>query len=400
MRAFLIFLLATITAAGGWYFGTRYGAANPADVPTSEFVDGQNSAAGSPSTRKPKTIRCQGKLEPASGLIRIVAPPGERIANLTRKQIGDTVSANEQLIVLHSRILREKDLALANARRMDAIQKTEFEKGQGRFKLDSAKLALEEAIAGDERIAGEAKKINLLYSQLAAADELLERLKKIQSDPVTSDLVNQTEIDKQVLMVEQLKLQIEQANLEIELSKKSAGRAKTLAQNNLLTVQDSLENADKVTPLKSLDAAIALAQQALEMSEIKSPIDNATILDIIVREGDSVANQPVMVLGDTSQMVCVAEVNDLFLNLIDLEKSPRLRARISSPALAQPLMGTVVSKGVMIGPPSLKDPNPFASVDRRSGTVTIELENSKLAARFVNLQVEVELEVEPGALSQ
>jgi HlyD family secretion protein len=276
----------------------------------------------------------------------------------------------------------------------------EFEKGQGRFKLDAAILALEEAKASDDRIAGEAKKINLLYSQLAAADELLARLKKIQSDPVTTDLINQTEIDKQVLLVEQLKLQIEQAKLEIELSKKSAERAGTLAQNNLLTVQDSLENADKATPLKSLDAAIALAQQALEMSEIKSPIDNATILDIIVREGDSVSTQPVMVLGDISQMVCVAEVNDLFLNSIDLEKSPRLRARISSPALDQPLTGTVISKGVMIGPPSLNDPNPFASVDRHSGTVTIELDNSKLAARFVNLQVEVELEVEPGSLSQ
>jgi len=399
MRAFLVILLASITAAGGWYLGSQYGSAKSPGSAASESLGNDGGPATSSSIGRPKIIRCRGKLEPASGLIRIVAPPGERIARLTDKQIGDIVDAEEVLIVLQSRILREKDLALAKARRTDALQKTDFEKGQGSYQLASAKLALAEANASDEKIAGEAKKMTLLERQLDAAGKLLRRLQDIQSNPVTTDLVNQTDIDKQVLMVEQLKLQIEQAKLDIELAKKSAQRAKELAKNNLMTVQDSLDHADKATPLNSLDAAVALAQQALDMSEIRSPIDRATILDIIVREGDSVTNQPVMILGDTSEMICIAEINDLFLHLIDLDKQSNLRAKISSTALGKPMTGTVIAKGIMIGPPSLKDPNPFASVDRRTGTVTIKLDDSKLAAQFVNLQVDVELEVESGSLS-
>lgn len=398
MRAFLIILFAALTGVAGWFVGTRFGPSqSPASGPHQSLAD-EFSAVPDSNLGQRKFIRCQGKLEPASGLIKIVAPPGERVARLSEKQVGETVAKDEILLVLQSRKLREKDLALANARLKDAIQQIEFEKGQGSYKLASAELAVAEADASDEKIASEAKKINLLKRQLVAARELLDRLQKIQSNPVTTDLVNQTDIDKQILMVEQLNLQIEQADLEIDLSQKSANRGKEVAKNNFLTVRDSLANAEKATPLSTLRAAVELAQHALEMTEIKSPIDNATILDIIVREGNSVTNQPVMILGDTSEMICVAEVNDLFLRKIDLVRHPDLRARITSSAWDQPLTGRVVEKGIMIGPPSLKDPNPFASVDRRTGTVTIMLDDAELAAKFVNLQVDVEIEIEPDSL--
>ena len=171
-----------------------------------------------------------------------------------------------------------------------------------------------------------------------------------------------------------------------------------MAQNQLETAKYAITNAEKATPLESLNAAVEMAQRAYDMTEIRSPIENGTILDLIVREGDSVTTQPVMVLGDTTQMHCVVEINDIFLNMIQLQEGRKLRARITSTALKKPLLGTVISKGVMIGPPSLKDPNPFASVDRRTGTVTILLDDPETAAKFVNLQVEAEIEVEPGTL--
>jgi multidrug resistance efflux pump len=184
--------------------------------------------------------------------------------------------------------------------------------------------------------------------------------------------------------------------LEIELAKKAAKRGMALADNNVKTILNSLENADQTLPKESLDAAVEMAQLAYDMTEIKSPIDSAIILDIIVREGDSVTNQPIMVLGDTTDMHCVAEVNDQFLQLIDFDNHSNPRAKITSPAFPTALMGTVVAKGVMIGAPSLKDPNPFASVDRRTGNLTIKLDDAQAAAQLVNLQVDVEIEIEAG----
>lgn len=394
MRAIAIILAVIITGAGGWFLGAKYGLPNKPNG-SAPASDSQSDIAQA----NPKTIHGQGKFAPAKGLIKIVAPPGERIAKLIDRKVGEKVKANEILLTLQSRELREKELALAIARRADALKKVEYEKEQGAYKIDSVKLALAEAESADEQIAGEAQKIKLLEKQLAAAETLKSRLHSLRANPVSRDLINQSEIDKQDLLVQQLQLQIEHANLDIEMGKKSAQRGKAVAQNNLKTAENTLSSAGKVTPIATLDAAVAMAQQAYDMLQISSPIDNATILDIVVREGDSATNQPIMILGDTSEMHCVVEVNDSFMHLIDIEKHKNLRAKVTSSALAKPIFGSVISKGVMISAPSLKDPNPFSSVDRRTGTVTVKLDDSKTAAQLVNLQVEVEIETEPGALS-
>ena len=252
-------------------------------------------------------------------------------------------------------------------------------------------------MAAQQKIKIEEQKIDLLRRQLSSHQTMLTRLTQIKSDPTTSRLLNQTDVEKQQLVVAQLKLQIEQATLTVEQARSSAGRAKSVAENNLNAIKNGLENANESVPLDSLDAAVELAQVATDMTQLKSPLPKARILDVIVREGDSVTNKPVMVIGDTSEMHCIAEVSDQFLHQIDLDGN-ELRAKISSPAIPKTLTGIVISKGVMIGAPSLTDPNPFAKVDRRTGNVTIRLDDSEAVSSLVNLQVDVEIEIEPGTL--
>ncbi len=393
MRIFFIILLILLALAGGWFLGAQFGI--PGTSVTRPNAQADVSAI---ETVLPSTIHGQGKLLPASGLINIVAAPGERITRLTDKQIGDRVSVKEILATLYSRVLREKDLALAQSRLTDVLKNVEYEKQQAGYKLKSAQLALAEAAASDQQIAKQSQAIGLLESQLQVAQKLLDRLKKLQANSATKTLVNQSDIDKQTLVIEQLRLQIDQAQVDVELATESAGRARQVAQNNLAAIEFSIANGDEATPLQSLKAGVDLAQQALDLTQIRAPIDQATILDIIVREGDSVTNQPIMVLGDLSNMNCEVEIVDSFLGLVDLEKHDNLRAKITGSALKQPLFGTVIAKGLLIGSVSLKVPNPFAKVDQRTGVVTIRLDDSATAAQFVNLQVDVEIEVEPGAL--
>ena len=399
MRTLLTILLVAVLAIGG-YVASSYSGSKSA-TNTDDSATTESSINGSTQNTKPislisDTIRCQGTLKPASGLINIVAPIGSRIASLANVPVGATVKKGDLLVTLQSREIREQDLKLAMARRADTLSKAEFESDQAQYKLSSAKLAVEEAKASEEKIAASKQKIKLLSTQLSTGESLLGRLDSLRNNPATHDLLNQTDLDKQRLLVEQLQLQIEHANLEIELAKKSSRRAQQAAENTVYTIESSLQNSDKAVPMTTLDAAVEMAQLALDMTEIRSPIDNATILDIIVREGDSVTNKPVMVIGDTSEMYCVAEVSDQFLHLIDVGDdgdNGKLRATINASALPQPLEGTVISKGVMIGAASLSDPNPFGKVDRRTGNVTIRLDNSDAAKQLVNLQVNVEIKV-------
>ena len=287
-----------------------------------------------------------------------------------------------------------RELKLAKARRSDAVKQAAIEKDQGQYKLSSAKLAVDEAKSADQKIKIEEQQIDLLRQQLSSHRSMLSRLQQIKSDPSTSRLLNQTDLEKQELVVSQLELQIEQALLTVKQARSSAGRAKVVAENNVAAVKNGLDNATNLIPLDSLDAAVELAEAAWEMTQLKSPIPNAKILDIIVREGDSVTNQPVMVIGDTSEMHCIAEVSDQFLHQIDIDVN-ELRATISSSAISEVLTGTVIGKGVMVGAPSLADPNPFATVDRRTGSVTIRLDDSTAAEKLVNLQVDVEIQLTP-----
>ena len=393
MRAFLLILVLVAVTCLGWYGG----AANRS-LPQSADADSKSAVLISQQSQPrsfSSAIRCQGKLLPATGLIKIVAPVGSQISQLTDKSVGDEVSKDEVLATLQGREVRERELKLANARRSDAIKQARIEKDQARFKLSSAELAVDEATATDEKIKVEEQKIDLLRRQLSSHQSMLSRLQQIKSDPSTSRLLNQTDVEKQELVVAQLKLQIEQATLTVAQARSSAGRAKVVAENNVAAVKNGLDNAQNAVPLDSLDAAVELAEAAWRMTQLKSPIPKAKILDIIVREGDSVTNQPVMVIGDTSQMHCIAEVSDQLLRQIDLSTNGELRATISSPAISEALTGAVIAKGVMVGAPSLTDPNPFAKVDRRTGSVTIRLDDSSAAENLVNLQVDVEIELRP-----
>jgi HlyD family secretion protein len=389
MRNIIVAILIATAAAAGWFIGHRSSG-------TAESVS-SDPATSNESAKSPTTIRCQGKLVPTGGIVKILAPVGERVEFLLDKKAGDAISKGEVLVRLFSRNLRKQELELAQARRDDAYKKAEYEKQQANFQKIAANLAVEEADDSGDTINREAQKINLLRTQYKTAIDLLERLNVLKRDPDTEQLIDQTELSKQQLLVDQLAMQIEQGKTDVELAKQAAERARKLAQNQLQAVEYSLKNANQAVPSRSLDAAIELAKAAYNLTEIKSPIDGR-ILDIIVQEGDSITDRPIMVIANTNQMQCVAEVNDTLIRHIDLARNPSPRVRMTSPALAEVVWGTVVNKGMMISPPSLKDPNPFGSVDRRTGTLTIELDNSDLASQFVNLQVEVEIEVEPGAI--
>ncbi len=302
-------------------------------------------------------------------------------------QIGDPVQKDQPLFVVSGRTLREMELQMAEARRADAENQLQFEKSQGRLKKQAAQLALQETQAARRKIDSQRTGLTLLREQHDAAASQLNRLQSVRENELTRKLVGVADIERQRLLVSQLETQIGQAEVEIEMALNQANRAEQAAKIDLDTIGFVVKQSGLGVPKKSLDKAIEAAQEAWEMTEISSPVA-ATILDIVVRTGDTATNQPVMLLGNTETMVCVAEINEAKMT----DVKDQARATISSPAFDLPLTGTVISKGVMIGPPSMTDPNPFASVDRKTGQVVIQLDSNIPAKHFVNLQVEVEIE--------
>lgn len=366
-----------IAAAGAW-LGYNYGVTSQTE--TSDVATVDNSIT-------PATIRGQGKLQPAGGTISVVAQPGERIDELLIK-VGQVVEADEPLIVLASRKVRELELELSKIQKLDAIKQAEIQLKANQFKIQAAEIATSEAKSTQSKIDNQGSTIDALRSNLDSAQRVLHRLQSLRSAPATKDLVGQTEIEKQQAVVESLQAQLQTAEGDVSIGNESAERAELLAKSQLEMAKFNMKAAPSLVPTESLDLGIKLAQMAYDATLLKSPIAGM-ILDVTINQGDTVTNRPLILVGDTTQMVCVAEITDSQLRDVQLDAV----AELTSNAYEGILKGTVIEIGTMIGPPSISDPNPFAAVDRKTGKVKILIDSSdaKIAGRFVNLQVEVKI---------
>ena len=105
--------------------------------------------------------------------------------------------------------------------------------------------------------------------------------------------------------------------------------------------------------------------------------------------------KPILKLGDTRAMYAVAEVYETDVGLV----RPGQRAKVTSPALSQPLMGTVERVGRMIYKNDVLHVDPAADANARVVEAWILLEESEAASHLINLQVDVRIEVTGASAS-
>ncbi len=139
-------------------------------------------------------------------------------------------------------------------------------------------------------------------------------------------------------------------------------------------------------------AALGAAQARLAMEELRAPIAGQ-ILQIHARPGERIGAEGFLALGDTRNMMTVAEVYET--EVAGLEAGQR--ARVTSPALPEDIPGTVVRIGRWIARQDVLGTDPVSKVDSRVVEVRIRLEPESerakaLVASLTNLQVEVEIE--------
>jgi HlyD family secretion protein len=174
---------------------------------------------------------------------------------------------------------------------------------------------------------------------------------------------------------------------ELENATREAKRIRNLSQRSV-TSASKLDAAE--VDLRVARANLDAAKARLELTRIRAPI-RAQVLEIHSHAGERVAAGGVLELGDTENMVAVAEVYETDIGSI-LEGQ---RAVIRSTALNAPLAGSVEHVGLKIGRMDVMGTDPVAKADARVVEVRIKLDSSADVAKLTNLQVEVEIETQP-----
>ena len=347
-----------------------------------------------PAVEAPQRLQvvALGRLEPQGELIKVGGAGGARIDRLLVKQ-GDWVKANQILVYLDSydERLAERDLAASQLRESQvqlsaetSFQKAQIEEAQTRIRQIDQPQALE--------MQAQESRIRELRATLSLARQDLTRDQQLQREGA----IAQQDLDRQITQVEEVEAQLKTA--EATLAQLNIARS-----SNLTNATAQLKAAEANMPLSQVRTAVESARQNLKLAEarlentiIRAP-QEGRVLRIITQQGESIPSAPtggdegILELGNTRQMMVVAEVYESDVDLVKVGQKVTIASR--NGAFTDILTGEVAEVGWQIFKNNVLDDDPAANADARIVEVKIRLDQGDRVEGLTNLQVDVRIEV-------
>jgi HlyD family secretion protein len=375
-----------------------------------------------------KKVTALGRLEPEAEVIKLSAPlalDGDRIAQLLVKQ-GDNIKAGQVVALLDSRdklqdalsqAQEQVKMAQAKLAQVKAgaksgeifAQKATIERLQAQLQSDT--IAQEEAIArleaqwvGD-RTAQEAT-IRRLEAELNNAQAEDQRYQQLYKEGAESRSL----FDSKRLTLETAQQQLNEAKAVLSrintTASKQVREAKVALQRIHVTgvkqIKEANATLDKIAEVRPVDvqaaqaevdnafSAVKRAQTDLEQAYIKAPTAGR-ILKVHTRVGEKISDSGIADLGQTEQMVAVAEVYQSDISKVKTGQ----KAVVKGQGFNGELQGTVSLIGLQVNRQNVFSNQPGENLDKRVIEVKIRLtpEDSKRVAGLTNLQVQTAIEL-------
>lgn len=342
---------------------------------------------------EPDKVTALARLEPEDGVVDISGTPGDRLQELKVK-VGDQVKAGDTLAILESRTLREAELELAQAQLADAEKRGEAEEKYAAALQQEAQLARKQAQLERLEIAAQHEKIDGLKISLASIEDDLKRLEKLRESNSSTDssIVSDQQLEHQRTLKDKTQKELAAAESQLKKLEDTIALSEQQAEAKVQTAAANEARIPSTLALDSLRKSVELARRRLELTTIRAPSDGE-ILKVMLSAGETLAQQPILEMADTSRMVAVAEIYEDDA----LHVKEGAAASVDSEALEQPIAGTVSYIGSMVAKNTVMSLTPTASADLRVVEARIRLEPSPEAKRLINLQVTVSISVEPAA---
>jgi HlyD family secretion protein len=265
-----------------------------------------------------------------------------------RVKEGDMVEAGELLAVLDS-----ED-------QLEAVWRS----SEARIKVARSRLAQVRAGVKAADLEAQRAEIARIESELAAANVDLRRVEQLRERNVSS-----------VAALEQSLLHVE---TRTQLLNQAKARLNSMAE---------VRQVDMDLAAAEVEAAVADAMSAREdlaQTRIVSPA-KGRVVEIHAWPREEVGPEGILELAKTDRMYVIAEVPESNIGRIRIDQ----RAVVTGDALAEPIHGTVERITPRIAKTSILDADPAAFSDTRVVNVKIRLDDSKIAAGFINARVVV-----------
>ncbi|MEN9232053.1 MAG: efflux RND transporter periplasmic adaptor subunit, partial [Thermostichus sp. DG02_5_bins_236] len=352
-----------------------------------QSVTQSTSAEAAAETPLPPRIGALGRIEPEGEVLRIAGPAGERVGELLVAE-GDRVVAGQVVARLESYAERAAEREYAAAQLQEARTRLEAETRFSQAQIQEARTRVSQLDQPQlMQIRAQEAVVERIQAELADAEANLTRFQALWQEGA----ISQQELDQRSLVLRQRQEELRSA--QATLTQLQTARTQDLlnAQAQVQAAEAQLNLAQTQVQLGSLARNLELAEARLERTLIRSP-RNGQVLRILTHPGEAITSNGILELGNTDQMMVVAEIYETDIVRIQ----PGQQATIRNRALAEELRGQVEQIGLQIRKKDVLNTDPAADVDARVVEVRIRLdpESSARVAGLTNLQVNVAIDVE------
>lgn len=403
--------------------GTAIYSVNQAGKPQAEA----NPSSGA-TPIAPTAVSALGRLEPQGELISLAAPStvqGARVAQIMVAE-GDEIRQGQVLAVLDSRPRLEAALAQAEAgvrvaeanlnkttaEQTGTIPAQQSEVGRlevqlvGERNTNQATLAkLEAELQG--QIGSQAATVARAAAEFRTAEADFQRFQQLAQ----AGAISASELDSRRLTRDSAQERLNEAranqNRTVESQRQQINEARATAQKNVDSLQEQVNqaraNLDRVTEVRPTDiqsakaeversiASVTQAKAELDLAFVRAPTAGQ-VLKINTRAGETIeAGKGIVELGQTSQMMVIAEVYESDIGKIKVGQRVDILSEGNS--FSGELKGSVAQVGLKIGRKDVLSTDPAAAVDARVVEVKVRLDvaDSKKVSGLTNSNVIVKI---------
>jgi len=341
-----------------------------------------------------ETVSALGRLEPQGEVIQVFAPTAAEGARV------------ETLRVTHGQQIRKGDVIAVldtDARRQAALQEA-----QEQVKVAQAQLNQVEAGAKAGQIQAQSRVVDRQQVELQTETEAQEaEIARLKAELHNAELearryqalyaegaVSASLRDGKQLTADTVRQQLNEAQANLSRIQRSR-------QQQVSEAQATLDQIAEVRPVdvnvarsqvSTAQARVARAQAELDSVTVRSPQDGQ-VLKIHTRPGELVGSKGIISLGQTQQMVAVAEVYELDISRIRVGQTATVMSKNN--AFPEVLRGKVEEVGLEINKQDVLNTDPAAQFDARVVEVKVLLDeaSSRRVAGLTNLSVQVSIDV-------
>lgn len=352
----------------------------------------ENRASQTIAATPVKTVTALGRLEPKAEVIRLSAPLSlekDRVAELLIKS-GDRVKAGQIIAILDSR--DRLSLAVQEAQTQVEVAKSrvaQIKAGAKTGEIQAQQATLTEVQAELQgEIETQTATLERLRAEVKHALAEYQRFYKLYQEGTIST----SELDRRHLALKTAEAQLQEAFANRKRTR-STLKAQVNQANAKLNQIAEVRPVDLRTAQLEVEQAIAAKQRAetdLAQAFVRAPIAGQ-ILKVHARPGEKLSDNGIADLGQTREMVVVAEVYQTDIAKVKVGQT----AVITSQAFEGEVKGKVYEVGLQVRRQSVFNAQPGENLDRRVIEVKIHLspKESQRVATLTNLQVQVAIAI-------